>query len=129
MRCVALPGCAFPDDVRMDHLVDLDDVASQLSSVLVKWRNSATVGPLTWRDAAAPWPQPIVSVRGSVVIPESVGLRLQRDDDEMQVVVWAGGWADVDIVRDGEARSICPEFTDAAGAYAAVVRRVDEFLA
>ena len=47
----------------------------------------------------------------------------------MEVVVWTGGWADVVMVMDGEAVGLCPEFKDVDGAYAAVVRNVEDFLA
>jgi hypothetical protein len=58
---------------------------------------------------------------GAVVeVPESLGIRLREQDDEMEIVVWTGGWADVDCVLDGEATTLCPEFQDVERAYAAV---------
>lgn len=114
----------------MEHLVDLDELASRLGSAMEQWSKQATVGPLTWRDEKASWPQPIVTDRAAVEVPESLGVRLSRDpQDEMEVVVWTGGWADVIMVMDGEALDLCPEFTDVDGAYAAVARNVEDFLA
>lgn len=114
----------------MEHLVDLDELAARLGSTVEQWRKRATVGPLTWRDENASWPQPIVTDRTAVEVPESLGIRLSLDpDDEMEVVVWTGGWADVLMVMDGEAVDLCPEFKDVDAAYAAVVRNVEDFLA
>ncbi len=88
------------------------------------------MGPLTWRDEKASWPQPIVTDRTAVEVPESLGIRLSLEpDDEMEFVVWTGGWADVVMMKDGEAVDLCPEFRDVDGAYAAVVRNVEDFLA
>lgn len=114
---------------RMDHLVDLDELARRLEGLLAEWRRRARVGPLTWRDELAAWPQAITTDRGSVEVPESLGLRLEYGEEEIEVCVWAGGWADVDWVADGESGSLCPEFRDVDGAYAAVARTVDDLLA
>jgi hypothetical protein len=70
-----------------------------------------------------------VSDRTSVRVPESVGVRLRCGDDEAEIVVWAGGWADIDLVLDGEGSSQYSEFQDVNGAYAAVARNVEDFLA
>ncbi|MEV0081649.1 hypothetical protein [Saccharopolyspora sp. NPDC050642] len=114
----------------MEHLVDLDILADRLEAVIAEWRLQAEVGPLTWRAAHAPWPQSIVADRASVEVPESLGVRLRRGpDDEIEVVVWAGGWADVAYLLDGDVTNLCPEFQDVDGAYAAVVKNVADFLA
>ncbi|MFI0467405.1 hypothetical protein ACH347_25285 [Saccharopolyspora sp. 5N102] len=47
----------------------------------------------------------------------------------IEVVVWAGGWADVAYLLDGDVTNLCPEFQDVDGAYAAVVKNVADFLA
>lgn len=93
-----------------------------------EWRKRARVGPFTWRDEQASWPQPITPDRSAVEVPESLGLRVDHGDDEIEVCVWAGGWADVVWVVDGEGDSLCPEFRDVDGAYAAVVRTVEDLL-
>ncbi|MEU6270435.1 hypothetical protein [Saccharopolyspora shandongensis] len=117
-------------DVIVEHLVDLDILATRLRPVVEEWRSQAEVGPLTWRDERAPWPRPIVPVRAAVEVPESLGIRLRRDpDDEIEVVVWTGGWADVGCVLDGGVTNLSPEFQDVDGAYAVVVNSVADFLA
>lgn len=115
--------------VRMEHLVDLDELARRLQGPLAEWSRHARVGPLTWRDERAAWPQPITSDRGSVEVPESLGVRIEYGEDEIEICVWTGGWADVVWVADGEGGSLCPEFRDVDGAYAAVARTVEDLLA
>lgn len=113
----------------MEHLVDLDELARRLEAVMPGWRMRAHVGPLTWRDERAEWPRPITPDRASVEVPESLGLRIECGDDEIEVCVWTGGWADVVWVADGEGDSLCPEFRDVDGACAAVVQTVEDLLA
>jgi hypothetical protein len=117
------------DDVHVDHRIDLDELARRLEPLRADWERFAQVGPFTWRDEQAAWPQPIVTDRASVKVPESLGIRLQADDDEVEIVVWTGGWADIDFVLDGEGSNLYAEFQDVDGAYAAVARNVEGFLA
>ena len=44
-------------------------------------------------------------------------------------LVWTGGWADVGHLIDGEVYSFSPGFSDVGGAYGAVVKAVEDFLA
>lgn len=115
----------------MEHLVDLDVLAARLRSVFGEWSRWAVVSPLTWRDEVAMWPPPITSDRDSVYVPESLGIALRKHatSDEFEAVVWTGGWADVGYVLDGEVYNFCPEFRDVDGAYAAVTKEVEDFLA
>jgi hypothetical protein len=113
----------------VEHLVDLDELARRLRPLLAEWSKAANVGPLTWRDEQAVWPRVITTDREFVVVPESLGVRIASGHDEVEVCVWTGGWADVDWVAGGEGHSLCPEFTDVDGAYAAVVRNVEDLLA
>ncbi|NUU16936.1 hypothetical protein HP550_06690 [Cellulomonas humilata] len=116
----------------MDHLVDLDVLASRLRPVVSEWRSRSgiDVGPLTWRDELASWPQPILTDRSSIEVPESVGLRVRRGQvDELEVCVWTGGWADVGYVRDDQVVDRSPHFQDVDGALAVVVENVEDFLA
>jgi len=92
-------------------------------------RRSAKVGPFTWRDEQAQWPQPLETDRTVICVPESLGFRLGHDEDELEIVVWTGGWADIDRLLGGEVTSLCPEFLDVDEAYAAVVSNVEDFLA
>lgn len=112
----------------VEHKVDLDELAHRLERMRSEWQRLAHVGPLTWRDARAAWPQPIVDNRLVVQVPESVGILLRREEDEAQFCVWAGGWADIDMVMDGEHVPLYAEFDTVDGAYAAVVRNVEDFL-
>lgn len=113
----------------MQHKVDLDELARRLESVVASWRTTVRVGPFTWRDENTSWPQPITSDRDSVEVPESLGLRLANGDDIIEVCVWTGGWADIDWVDADTGGSLCPEFDDIDGAYAAVVQNVEDLLA
>ncbi|GAA3010522.1 hypothetical protein [Actinokineospora diospyrosa] len=113
----------------MEHLVDLDVLADRLRPVIEQWRHAATVGPLTWRDETASWPQPITPDRADIQAPESLGLTLHRHDDLFEMVVWTGGWADVGYLLNDEIHNSRPEFHDVEAAYAAVVEQVEIFLA
>lgn len=113
----------------MEHLVDLDELAARLAVAAEKWRRHARVGPFTWRDERASWPQPILTDRTAIEVPESLGVTLFRGDDEFQAVVWTGGWAGVDLFMHGTNLPLCPEFQDVDGAYSAVVRNAEDFLA
>jgi hypothetical protein len=118
------------ENVVVEHLIDLDALVTRLASTVEVWRRSSRVQPFTWRDAEADWPQPIVTDRSSVRVPESLGIRLDREpDDELEIVVWTGGWADIGFLLGGEVTDLYAEFTDLDGAYAAVARSVEDFLA
>jgi hypothetical protein len=112
----------------MDHVIDLDELARRLERVRPVWERSAKVGPFTWRDERASWPQPIVSDRASVRVPESLGVRLQSGDDEAEIVVWTGGWADIGFLKEGDVLDLYAEFHDVDGAYGAVAGCVEDFL-
>lgn len=84
----------------MDRVVDLDEVAAALA----EWTASRPpadleVGPLTWRDAEASWPQPLETDRARVRDPDSVGVVISGPGDaELSVVLFRGGWADVGFI-------------------------------
>jgi hypothetical protein len=94
-----------------------------------QWQQTALIAPLTWRDEAAPWPKAVGTDRSSVQVPESWGVRLNRDDDEAEFVVWTGGLADIGLLFEGEVTDLHAEFQDVDGAYAAVVRTAEDLLA
>jgi hypothetical protein len=104
----------------MDRLVDLDAVAAVLVQRRPQWvAGGLTVSELTWRDASAAWPQPIVTDRAAVADPESLGLVMRgTGGDEAELVLWRGGWADLDAVLGGEVVTEGPAFTDVAGCVA-----------
>ncbi|MFE7633929.1 hypothetical protein ACFU7Z_07895 [Kitasatospora sp. NPDC057518] len=88
----------------MERVVDLDDAAARIAARAPGWRAARlTVGPLTWRDRLAPWPQPLETDRARVVDPDSVGLRLADPltGGELEVVLFRGGWADVSYLAAG----------------------------
>ncbi|MEV6680577.1 hypothetical protein AB0N09_27500 [Streptomyces erythrochromogenes] len=86
----------------MESVVDLDEAAGVIAERAVRWRaHGLAVGRLTWRDADAAWPQPFETDRGRVRDPDSVGVALAgAEDAELTVVLFRGGWADVDFVVD-----------------------------
>ena len=103
----------------MDKLIDLDTVAAELERRRAVWTAAGfTVGPLTWRDAAAGWPQPLVTDRSAVIDPESVGVRLRDDGQEAELVLWTGGWADLTALIAGKYVDEAPEFGDVAACVA-----------
>jgi hypothetical protein len=80
--------------------LDLDQQARELTGLLPGWADlGITAGQLAWRDALAAWPQPIVTDRAAVAEPESVGVTLTAANaNEARLVIWRGGWADVDLL-------------------------------
>ncbi|MFJ6620627.1 hypothetical protein ACIQOW_24015 [Kitasatospora sp. NPDC091335] len=88
----------------MERVVDLDDAAARITARSPRWCAARlTVGPLTWRDGLAPWPQPLETDRTRVGDPDSVGLWLSDPltGGELHVVLFRGGWADVDYLAAG----------------------------
>ena len=79
--------------------LDLDQVVRELTGLVPGWaERGITAGQLTWRDAQAAWPQPIVTDRNTVADPESAGMTLTAaNGNEALLVIWRGGWADVDL--------------------------------
>jgi hypothetical protein len=114
----------------MQRLVDLDAVAAQLQARRAQWAaRGLKVGAFTWRDAQAPWPQPIVSDRELVSEPESLGLTMSASADrEAELVLWRGGWADLACLIDGQALVQVPEFHDDAGCVAVADWLADRLL-
>ncbi|MFF2074165.1 hypothetical protein ACFVXG_05335 [Kitasatospora sp. NPDC058162] len=88
----------------MEHVVDLDRAAARITARIPRWRDAGLmVAPLTWWDQLAPWSQPLETDRTRVEIPASVGLQLSdpRTGAELHVVLFCGGWADVDYLVAG----------------------------
>lgn len=88
------------DDPLMDRVVDLDEVAAVVAGRTVGWRSAGLeVGQVTWRDAEASWPQPLETDRARVHDPDSVGVVISGPGEaELSVVLFRGGWADVDFI-------------------------------
>ncbi|RST08740.1 hypothetical protein EF910_00370 [Streptomyces sp. WAC07149] len=83
----------------MDRLVDLDEAAALLLERVERWRSAGLeVGEMTWRDWKAKWPQPLETDRARVNDPDSLGVVISGSGEaELQVVLFRGGWADVDF--------------------------------
>jgi hypothetical protein len=96
--------------------LDLDQVAALLAGLRpALTAQGLIVRSLSWRDARDPWPQPLHYDRSTVTEPESVGLRLSGPDGrEARLVIWRGGWADVDVLAGGAAFTRCPDLDDLA---------------
>jgi hypothetical protein len=90
--------------VVVDRLVDLDLVVAELQARRSGWESRGLdVGDFTWRDGQAAWPQPIVTDRALVAEPESLGMTMEAAPDRLaELVLWCGGWADLDCLIDGE---------------------------
>ena len=97
--------------------LDLDQVAAVLAGLRSGWREQGlVVRPLLWRDARRSWPQILHTDRGKVAEPESVGLTFTAADGrEGRLVIWRGGWADVDLLAGGTVTTRNPGVGDLAG--------------
>lgn len=84
----------------MERVIDLDQAAAAIAGRAGRWLAAGLkVGQLTWRDEAAPWPQELETDRALVRDPDSIGLLISGPADaELSVVLFRGGWADVDFV-------------------------------
>ncbi|MER8098825.1 hypothetical protein [Kitasatospora sp. NPDC094016] len=88
----------------MERIVDLDHAAERIAARAVRWRAAGlTVGALTWRDALAHWPYPLETDRARVTDPDSVGVQVADplSGGELHVVLFRGGWADVEYLAAG----------------------------
>jgi hypothetical protein len=99
------------DNHQVDRLVDLDAVAAELQAGRARWESRGLeIGAFTWRDAEAPWPQPIVTDRALVADPEFLGMTMDAAPSRYaELAPWGGGWADLDCVIDGQVVSEAPE--------------------
>jgi hypothetical protein len=106
--------------VSIQPRLDLDQVARELTGLLPGWaERGITAGQFTWRDAQAAWPKPIVIGRIMVAEPESVGVTLTAANaNEARLVIWRGGWADVDLLLGTHIVSRAPDLHDAAACVA-----------
>ena len=84
---------------------------------------------MRWRDRARGWPWQLVS-RDRAVQPDSVGFRLKRGAGEGGIVLFDGGWADVEwwdgTTNDSEVSAPDIESVEAFAAFldGALARRV-----
>ncbi|MFB7616770.1 hypothetical protein [Kitasatospora sp. NPDC056181] len=108
----------------MERFVDLDRAAGELAVRTGRWRAAGlVVRPVTWRDGRARWPQPLATDRARVADPDSVGVHLSGPaESELLVVLFRGGWADVDFLSGDEAGPIPAQGITSAAAFG---RRLD----
>jgi hypothetical protein len=75
--------------------LDLDLAAQEIEQRRAEWaKHHFEFGPLTWRDSRE-WP-PRLAAREAVADPDSVGMRVHRGVAQGSVVLFRGGWADVE---------------------------------
>ncbi|WP_190208786.1 hypothetical protein [Kitasatospora indigofera] len=94
----------------MNQVIDLDRAALEVTGRRLTWqRQGLAAGVVTWRDGAAPWPQRLETDRSSVTEPDSIGIVLTGPDDaELSVVLFRGGWADVDFMASADDAGVLP---------------------
>ncbi|MCX4725977.1 hypothetical protein [Streptomyces sp. NBC_01306] len=82
----------------MERVIDLDQAAAAIAERTARWLAAGlAVGQVTWRGGAAPWPQQLETDRTLVRDPDSVGVLISGPEDAgLSVVLFRGGWADVD---------------------------------
>ncbi|MFG2985950.1 hypothetical protein ACGFYQ_32680 [Streptomyces sp. NPDC048258] len=98
----------------MDHVIDLDQAAAEIAARLPAWTASGlSPRPITWRDEAALWPQRLETERALVADPDSIGVCILGADGwtELHLVLYRGGWADLDALTDNEVTTECPQIT------------------
>ena len=87
------------------------------------------VGAFTWRDAQAPWPQPIVTDRALVADPESLGMTMDASPGHYaELVLWCGGWADLGLLIDGQILAEVPHYRNPAECIGVAERLADRLL-
>jgi hypothetical protein len=80
----------------MEHLIVLDAAVKPMLMRIDAWQQDGfTVEGPTWRESDG-WPQRISPERATIADPDSVGVRLWRGAKEGSVVLYVGGWADVE---------------------------------
>ncbi|MPY30069.1 hypothetical protein FNH09_01620 [Streptomyces adustus] len=95
----------------MERVVDLDEAASAVADRQPAWQAAGLLAePVTWRDeAAAPWPQQLTAERSQINDPDSVGIHLRSlNEAELLVVLYRGGWADIDYIVDADDAGVIP---------------------
>lgn len=98
----------------MERNIDLDQAAAEITSRLPAW-TACGLRPtsITWRDETAPWPRPLETDRALVTDPDSVGVRIHSADESnvVSLVLFRGGWADLDALTNDEGTIENPQVT------------------
>ncbi|KJS59954.1 hypothetical protein [Streptomyces rubellomurinus] len=81
----------------MERVIDLDQAVLEVERRRSRWEEAGlTVEPVTWRDEEQEWPQQLELDRTAVVDPDSLGVVITGLGGELSVVLFRGGWTDVD---------------------------------
>ncbi|MFF3359405.1 hypothetical protein ACFYWN_44125 [Streptomyces sp. NPDC002917] len=89
----------------MDDVIGLDSAAAEITARFPVWSASGLSPRLViWRDEFASWRQRLESGRALVTDPDSIGVCIQGTGEwaELYLVVYRGGWADLDVLAGGE---------------------------
>lgn len=94
----------------MERVIDLDEAATAIAERQSLWQAAGlAVEPVTWRDEAAAWPQHLETDRSRVIDPDSVGVHvLSPAEAELVLVLFRGGWADVDYMVSIDDAGVIP---------------------
>lgn len=105
-------GGPIGEDLPVDRILDLDQAASEITKRQNAWKTRGlTSGAITWRDESAPWPKPFETDRSKVSDPDSVGIRIAGPiHAELEIVLFRGGWADVDYYAGSDDFGPIPAF-------------------
>jgi hypothetical protein len=88
--------------------LDLDQAADIIAGRQPNWLTLGLIAePLTWMDNEADWPRPLLTDRAQAQRPMSLGVHLRGEATEAEIVLYAGGWADADLVRWASAETSC----------------------
>jgi hypothetical protein len=111
-------------------VLDLEQVAHSLNEHTRTLADDGfTVGSLTWRDIGAEWPYPLVDSIAEAVEADSVGITVEGKGLAGRLVVFAGGWADLELLADSwtDVRVEAPTLASESDVVALVARFVGFF--
>jgi hypothetical protein len=81
----------------MQSRIDLDEAARVVARRIGDWRRRGiNATAVTWRDVGVPWPYPLKVNRAEVIEADSLGVALHKGDQEGRLVLFRGGWADME---------------------------------
>jgi hypothetical protein len=81
----------------VDDRVDLDRAVLEIARRLETWRKQGLrPSEVTWRDKGEGWQPLLKTERSAVVDPDSIGVAVRKADQLGRVVLYRGGWADLE---------------------------------
>jgi hypothetical protein len=91
--------------------LDLDRAAAAIAEWREVWVGQGLIlHPLMWMDNEAAWPRPVLTDRSQIRRPMLLRVRLEGPGaSEAEVVLYAGGWADV-LLAPPSSAGIEPEY-------------------